>query len=104
MHLNEYCPITLQIEPEGYGGFQAGSVYIQNKTGYDIDKAVIRVEFIKANGSLFDTQTLDFNNVKNGEYKPAPTRREERGTRLQHYFVSIDGSELTNGLEVRLHN
>jgi hypothetical protein len=103
-HLSEYCPVTCHIEGESMGGFKPGTVFIENKTGYTIDKIVVKVEFIKANASLYDVQYLEFNNLGNGDSQSKPTREELRGTKLQAAYVSIVGSELTNGQQIAWNN
>jgi hypothetical protein len=103
-HLAEYCPVTCHIEGESMGGFKPGTVFIENKTGYTIDKIVVKVEFIKANASLYDVQYLEFNNLGNGDSQSKPTREELRGTKLQAAYVSIVGSELTNGQQIAWNN
>jgi hypothetical protein len=103
-HLAEYCPVTCHIEEESIAGFKPGTVFIENKTGYPIDKIVVKVEFIKANASLYDVQYLEFNNLGIGDSQSKPTREELRGTKLQAAYVSIVGSELTNGQQITWNN
>ena len=99
-HLNEYLPITPHLEIAGLGGFDPGTVFIENKTGYDVQKVIVAIEFIKANGSYFNTQYLQFNNLQNGDSQSKPTQSELRGVKYRYYVSAIIGPELTNGQEI----
>ena len=96
-HLSEYCPVTYTVKPLSLGGYEPGIVFIENKTGYAIDKIVVGFDYVKSNGSLFDRQLIEFNNLPNGTSQSKPLRPENRGVAIRTGYVSIMGSELTYG-------
>lgn len=99
-HLKEYLPITVQIKAEDWGGFEPGTIFVENKTGYDVEKVVVRIKFIKANGDLFDTQDFEFHNLKIDESQSKPSQAEGRGTKIEPSVITIKGPDLTNGQEI----
>jgi len=97
-HLNEYLPIRAHINVDvAWGGLDPGAMFIENKTGYDVQNVVIALDVIKANGQLYNTQYIEFNNLKNGDSQSKPTNAEPRGTSFRQRIIKIIGSELTNG-------
>jgi len=99
-HLIDYCPLTYTIKHTPPGGFEPGMVFIENKTGYTIGKLVVRFDFVKSSGSVFDSQLIEFNDLMNGNFQSKPTRPEVRGSRIRTAYVSIVANELTYGQEI----
>lgn len=69
------------------GGIYDLNIDVTNGTEYVINELIVDVEYLKANGSIFKTESLYFYNLKPNSKKRLKAPDSERGTNV-NYFIS----------------
>ncbi len=69
------------------GGISDLNIDVTNSTEYVIDELGVVVEYVKANGSIFKTESLYFSNLKPKSKQRLPAPDSERGIDV-NYFIS----------------
>jgi hypothetical protein len=76
------------------GGISGLSITITNTTDYLLDKVLVSVRYIKANGEDWKKETLDFTLVPPRTQMTLRAPDSDRGTSIDYKIVSISSSAL----------
>lgn len=74
------------------GGISNLEISLNNKTPYLLDEVIVIVDYIKANGSVFKTETLYFTNVEPNSISSLSAPDSPRGTSVNHYVIGVQSS------------
>ncbi len=92
-----YEYITTQLGEYSYreiGGIDPFIVQVTNNTEYKMDNIDVDVEYVKANGEVYDTETLVFKNVSANSSLQLYTSGSERGTSARAQISNIGSSKM----------
>lgn len=78
----------------GLGGIYNSKISVNNNTDYLIDNVKVIVIYIKANGGVWDSRTVDFNLVGPQTKSTIKVPDTERGASVKYEIVSIKSSAL----------
>lgn len=98
-NIDQYLVSTATIPtPTPEGGFQNASVNIKNTlTDVTIQKAIVEVSIITAEGAEFRTDYYVLQNVEPGETELIRIPKAARGNSIACHVVKLKSQELTNG-------
>lgn len=99
-NLEEYLPKIEKHDKSGFGGIKNGKVLLENKTGCDIEKVIITIDILKSNGEIYNTQYVDFDNLKKGDTQVKAYKNTPKGSNVQVSYHYIKSNELTDGQEI----
>jgi hypothetical protein len=71
------------------GGIFDLKVTVVNKFDAPIDKLIATISYLNANGDIFKTEDIEFNNVPANSIVTLPAPDSNRGTKVKVSFVSI---------------
>jgi hypothetical protein len=71
------------------GGISNLEISLNNNTPYILDEVIVIVDYIKANGSVFKTETLYFTNVEPNSISSLSAPDSPRGTSVNHYVIGV---------------
>lgn len=77
-----------------WGGIYNLKISVTNNTDYLIDNVKVRVIYIKANGGVWDTRTIDFNLLNPQTKNTIKVPDTERGTSVKYEIISIKSAVL----------
>lgn len=89
--------VTAEISDYTYreiGGIFNLTVYVNNNTDYLLDNVKVRVIYIKANGDVWDSNTVDFNLLEPNTKSSIKVPDTNRGTSVKYEIVSIKSAAL----------
>lgn len=76
------------------GGIYNLKIYVTNNTEYLIDNVKVKLVYIKANGGVWDSRTIDFNLLNPKTKATINVPNTERGTSVKYEIVSIKSAAL----------
>ena len=76
------------------GGIYNLKIFVTNSTDYLIDNVKVRVIYLKANGDVWDSRTIDFNLLDPHTKNTIKVPDTERGTSVKYEIVSIKSTAL----------
>lgn len=74
------------------GGISNLEISLNNNTPYLLDEVIVIVDYIKANGSVFKTETLYFTNVEPNSISSLSAPDSPRGTSVNHYVIGVQST------------
>jgi hypothetical protein len=89
--------VTAEINDYTYnelGGIYDLEVSVSNSTDYLVDKVVVKVYYIKANGNVWDTRLIEFNLLNPHSQKTIKMPDTNRGTSVKYEITSIESAAL----------
>lgn len=82
----------------GFGGINSVTIDITNNLSYDIEWMDVWIEYVKLNGDVYTTQSIDVRDLKAGEFRRLTGPGAERGRsarcRVQFIVVPALGLEI----------
>ena len=89
--------ITTQIGEYSYreiGGIDPFIVQVNNNTEYKMDNIDVDVDYVKANGEVYFTETLVFNNVSANSSLQLYSSGSDRGTSVRAQISNVSSSKM----------
>ncbi len=87
-----------------FGGISDLEITITNNTESIIDEAVVKVDYIKENGDLWETKEVVFNNIQPGTSKSAKAPESNRGTTIKTTISRITARSLSFCYDIAKEN
>ena len=84
-------------ESKKLGGISNLSISVNNPTDYTLDKVRVKIMYIKANGSTYETKYEDFYSIKPNSKVTHKIPDTKRGTSVQYEVANIKSKALGLG-------
>ncbi|WP_207510360.1 hypothetical protein [Longitalea luteola] len=81
-------------DKKGLGGISNLEISVTNPTDYTLDKVRVKIMYVKANGSIFETKYEDFFSVKPNSKATHKISDTKRGTSVKYEISSIRSKAL----------
>ena len=94
-NIDKYIQVeSSKFKPRPNGGIWDFSLKISNKTSHKIDAVALNVEYLRANGDVFKTATIEVNNLdpKKPQVKKVPNN--EVGSNVRYYITGVIASDI----------
>lgn len=76
------------------GGIDDLKVIVKNTSPYTIDKVSVKVSYIKANGDVYQTEMLQFDNVPANDNKELFAPKSDRGVKVTCTIIAVTSQEM----------
>ena len=76
------------------GGISNLKITVTNTSNYLLDNVQVKVIYIKTNGEVWDSKTLDFTMIDQQSEKTIKVDNTDRGTSIKYEIVSIKSNAL----------
>jgi hypothetical protein len=83
-----------KYEHSRLGGISDLEITVNNTTDYTLDKVHVKINYIKANGAIWETRYEDFFSIKPNSSLTHKIADTKRGTRVEYEVVSIKSKSL----------
>jgi hypothetical protein len=83
-----------EYDHRGLGGISNLEISVTNPTDYTIDNVRVKIIYIKANGSTWDTKFEDFHSIKPNSKATHKIPDTKRGTSVKQEIVTIKSKSL----------
>lgn len=90
----------ISAKPDGYnaaafGGISNLKVKVRNETAYVVDRVEIQVQYIKAGGGVFKTETVYADNIKPNASLVINAPESGRGTGVEVKIIAVTSRQLS---------
>lgn len=83
------------------GGIDDLKVLVKNNSPYTIDKVVVKVSYVKANGSNYQTEIMEFDNIEPNTNKELFAPKSDRGVKVNCSILSVRSDAMNLCLDKR---
>lgn len=94
LNIEKLIRCNKSFDAKRLGGIHNAAISVYNGSDYKIDRADIRVSYVKANGNVFDEQMISITDIQPRSSKRVPASDTKRGTDLNCQLVKITSSDL----------
>lgn len=75
------------------GGISDLALQVINSSSHTVDKAVVEVSYLKKNGSVVHTETVQVKNIKPGGSKTVQVPASSRGVKVDYRVVNVESAD-----------
>ncbi len=94
-HIDEYIHVTNSgYTSRFFGGISGLKVTVVNSSDFEMDLIVVNVNYIKENGTVFKTETIQFNQLRPHESLTRPAPESKRGVQVETSIASVRSVEV----------
>ena len=93
--ITDYLAVSLNnYDVAPFGGISNLKVTVQNNSPYTMQSVKVQVNYIKDNGSIYQTESATFSDLRTGQKQTLNMPSTSRGTSVKYMLSGIDCAEL----------